>query len=145
MIRSSMVHNIFFDTGAFIALNDQSDQYHQVAKSFLSHLLNKETIHSFTSNLVIAESYTRILYKSTNQVAYEFLNILSDSKITILYSDKPCEESCYNFLKKFKGEKISYTDAVSFQLMKDNFIKDAFAFDWHFQLAGFNILPGTLK
>ena len=35
-----------------------------------------------------------------------------------------------------------FIDTGAFIAMKDKKIKDAFAFDRHFRMAGFNILPG---
>ena len=77
-------------------------------------------------------------------MAIKFLNIIQEGNINIIYSDRKTELHCIDsFLKKFKDEKISYTDAVSFQIMKDKNIKDAFAFDKHFRIIGFNLLPGA--
>jgi len=136
------VNKIFIDTGAFIALNDKADQYHYPAAQFFQKLLNKNYL-LFTSNLVIAETYTRILYHSKLQTAIDFLTIISQGGISIFYSDKSTETSCITYLKKYKDIKLSYTDAVSFQLMKDNTINDVFAFDWHFKAAGFNVFPNN--
>jgi len=142
MIRNYMVNKIFIDTGAFIAINDKADQYHTIAVEFLNELISKGNYHLSTSNFVVSETYTRILYRCNPATAIKFLDIINRINIKLIYSDKNTEESCVkDFLKKYKNEKISYVDAVSFQIMKDNNITDAFTFDKHFRIAGFNSLP----
>ncbi|OFX26587.1 MAG: hypothetical protein A2033_08835 [Bacteroidetes bacterium GWA2_31_9] len=138
-----MANKIFIDTGAFIALNDKSDQYHLKATAIFKKLLKDNSSVLFTSNLVISETYTRILYISKPEIAIKFLDIIKQISISILYSDHQIENKSIEFLKKYKNEKISYTDAVSFLLMKENKISKAFAFDRHFLLADYILLDET--
>ncbi len=140
MTKKFMQEKIFIDTGAFIALNDKSDQYHSDAISLAKFIVKNNTIKLFTSNLVVAETYTRILYVSKPEIAIKFLDIVMQTGIVLLYSDAKTEIKSKEYLVKFKNEKISYTDAVSFQLMKENVINKAFAYDHHFSLAGFTLL-----
>ena len=41
MTKNYIMNKLFIDTGAFIALNDKSDQYHQRAKDFFENTINK--------------------------------------------------------------------------------------------------------
>jgi hypothetical protein len=45
------------------------------------------------------------------------------------------------FFEKYSDQHLSFTDCVSFVLMKIKKIKRVFTFDHHFQLAGFQIYP----
>ena len=44
-------------------------------------------------------------------------------------------------LEKYADQKITFTDCVSFVLMKKEGIKRAFSFDFHFRLAGYEVVP----
>jgi len=46
-----------------------------------------------------------------------------------------------SFFEKYSDHRLSFTDCVSFVLMKSKNIKKVFTFDYHFQLAGFQICP----
>jgi predicted nucleic acid-binding protein len=45
-----------------------------------------------------------------------------------------------NWLARFADQKFSLTDAVSFEVMRRRSLRHAFAFDAHFQVAGFDFL-----
>ena len=45
--------------------------------------------------------------------------------------------------RRFADQKVSYTDCVSFVLMRRYAIVRAFAFDRHFIQAGFDLWPGA--
>lgn len=51
---------VFVDTGAFIALQNVSDQYHEVAKEYYSYLVKKK-IPLLTTNFILDEMYTWLL------------------------------------------------------------------------------------
>jgi len=136
-----MYEKVFIDTSAFIALNDKSDQYFQRASRYILSKINDISLTFFTSNLVIAETYTRLLYKTHFRAAQQFLETITDIDLDIIYSDNELEQSAKYFLIKYANLKLSYTDAVSFAAMKKNNILSAFSFDKHFEIAGFKLQP----
>ena len=136
-----MVKKIFIDASAFIALNDKSDQYFQRASKYLHTELNNLSIDFVTSNLVIAESYTRLLYKTHYHAAFQFLDAMEIIDTEIIYSNAEIELSAKHYLTKYFNLKLSYTDAVSFAIMTKFNILSAFSFDKHFEIAGFQLIP----
>jgi uncharacterized protein len=58
-------------------------------------------------------------------------------KDELFLKEKEAEET----LRKFADQDFSYTDAVSFAIMKEQSIKKAFSFDKHFQTMGFSRVP----
>ena len=44
MTKKYIMNKVFIDTGAFIALNDSSDQYYQPAIEFFANILNKKPV-----------------------------------------------------------------------------------------------------
>ncbi|MCK4828285.1 type II toxin-antitoxin system VapC family toxin [bacterium] len=132
---------IFVDTGAWFALTDKSDQYHNRAVEIYPKLLNSYR-HLTTTNLVIAESYILIRRSIGHRPGIAFLeNLGASPRVIKIYSDSVLEKAAEETLQKYQDQDFSYTDAVSFALMRQNSIKQAFSFDEHFFTAGFTLIP----
>ena len=132
---------IFVDTGAWFALTDKSDQYHNRAVEIYPKLLNSYR-HLTTTNLVIAESYILIRRTLGHRPGIVFLeNLGASPRVIKIYSDSILEKAAEDTLKKYQDQDFSYTDAVSFAVMKQYGIEQAFSFDVHFVIAGFTLIP----
>ncbi len=133
-------NTVFVDTGAWFALADKSDRFHHQSVSIYPILLKSRSL--ITTNLVIAETYNLIHRALGHRAAIVFLeNIAASPRIINVYSDRASEEAAQEILQKYDDQDFSYTDAVSFSIMKQYKISDAFSFDRHFSIAGFTILP----
>lgn len=133
--------SIFVDTGAWFALADKDDTHHKNAASVLPSLL-KTCKKLITSNLVIGETYILILKELGHDSAIDFLNRINGSpRILRIHSTADIEKEAEETLRKFADQDFSYTDAVSFAIMKQQNIKKAFSFDKHFQTMGFFRVP----
>lgn len=133
--------NIFVDTSAWVALADKDDVHHKKASSVYPSLLK---IHKslVTNNLVTAETYILILKELGHKAALNFLEgVKSSPRISKIYSNEETEADAEEILTKYEDQDFSYTDAVSFAIMKRFKIKKAFCFDKHFKTAGFETLP----
>jgi len=51
------------------------------------------------------------------------------------------EDRAESILLQYQDQNFSYTDAVSFVVMKQYEITEAFSFDKHFVTAGFTLIP----
>ena len=132
---------LFVDTGAWLALADKSDGHHKRAVEIYPELL-KDSHHLTTTNLVVAETYVLIRRLMGHQPAMTFLqNISASPRVVKINSDRTLEETAESILSQYKDQNFSYTDAVSFAVMKDYEIKQAFTFDQHFFTAGFIVVP----
>lgn len=58
-----------------------------------------------------------------------------------VFSTAIYEEEAYRLLKQYEDQSFSFVDAVNFAVMKQQNVQDAFAFDKHFQTAGFILVP----
>jgi uncharacterized protein len=135
------MENVFIDTGGWVALADEDDLHHKDASSFFPSLL-KTCKGLITSNLVVAESYILILKGLGHDAAVAFLDKINSSpKIIRIYSDSDLEKEAEEILKKYTDQDFSYTDAVSFAIMRIQKIKRAFSFDKHFQTMGLIRIP----
>ena len=134
-------NTLFVDTGAWYALADRSDQHHNEAVEVYPELLSSYPPLR-TTNLVIAETYILIRRGIGYQAAIAFLeNIASSPRIVRIYSDSLLEETAESILRQYQDQDFSYTDAVSFAVMKQYGITEAFSFDKHFVTAGFTLIP----
>lgn len=132
---------IFVDTGAWVALVDEDDSHHKEAVSIFPSLL-KTCKGLITSNLVVTESYFLILKGLGHSAAMNFLEGTGSSpRIVRIYSTSDIEVEAEKILRKYQDQDFSYTDAVSFAIMKMHGIKTSFSFDKHFKTMGFVRLP----
>ena len=98
-----------------------------------------------TTNLVIAESYISIRRASGHAPAMQFLRSTQGSgRLVKVRSGVELEGAAESILARYADQDFSYVDAVSFALMRQRGIAEAFAFDRHFLTAGFVLLPAPL-
>ena len=132
---------MFVDTSAWMALADKDDSHHKEAASSYPLLLKTQR-YLVTSNLVIAEAYIIILKELGHRPALDFLErIKASPRILKIYSNEEIEAEAEEILAKYSDQDFSYTDAVSFVIMKRQKIRKAFCFDKHFVTAGFTNIP----
>jgi len=132
---------IFIDTGAFIARYLSHDQYHTQATVAWERIRDRRET-CFTTNFVLNEVFTLLGRRAGNLFAAERAHIVYSSKvIKILRPDHNAELQAIEILQKFADQRISFTDCVSFAIMRQERIKRAFSFDRHFQQAGFTLAP----
>lgn len=133
--------DIFVDTGAWVALADADDAHHRKAAAVYPSLLSSSR-KLITTNLIIAETYILILKELGHTAAVTFLeNIKSSPRIERVHSSAAIETEAEELLVKYRDQDFSYTDAVSFIIMKKYRAKKAFTFDRHFIAAGFMTVP----
>ena len=131
---------IFIDTGAFVARYLEKDQFHNKAVNVWQSIV-KEGSGCTTSNFVLDETLTLIGRRAGNKFAAERGNNIYTSKlITILRPDLTDELKAMKTFVKFADQSVSFTDCVSFELMRRHKIKKVFTFDNHFEFAGFSIV-----
>lgn len=132
---------IFVDTSAWIAISDVHDKYHAAAKTAVQGLITGHR-RLVTSNLVVAECYILIQRTGSHVQAQRFLRSLRESpRLLKVYSDARLEAIAENLLESYTDQDFSYTDAVSFALMQEQDIQEAFTFDRHFATVGYSMLP----
>jgi predicted nucleic acid-binding protein len=138
-----MQREIFVDAGAWIALNDRSDQHHASAVKFYQSLL-QERRPLVTTNLVVTEAYITIRRAGGYEPALRFLvSLRQSSRLLRVYSDSRSEDAAEEILRRYADQVFSMVDAVSFAIMQQRGIIEAFGFDRHFVTAGFAIVPAA--
>jgi predicted nucleic acid-binding protein len=132
---------IFIDTGAFLGRYIARDQYHAVAVGCWEDLRDGGS-HCFTSNYVLDETFTLL----GRRAGYTFAaararKILASQNLTILRPVHEDEVHAVEFFEKFADQEVSFTDCVSFVLMRKKRLKRVFCFDEHFRRVGFEVWP----
>lgn len=138
-----MPRQIFVDAGAWIAVTVTGDSHHQSAVRYYEQLL-REGDSLVTTNLVVAEAYVGILRYGGHSRAMRFLGLLrQSSRLARVYSDASLESQAEDILARYSDQDFSLADAVSFAVMRQRSITEAFAFDRHFVTAGFLRRPDS--
>ena len=136
-----MTHEVLVDASAWIAINNTRDKYHAPATQLFQQFVTIRQV-MVTTNLVIAEAYASIRKMGGHVAALDFLEICRQTSfIRRVYSDAALELQAEAILRQFSDQDFSLADAVSFALMRQLGITEAFTFDHHFLTAGFAVVP----
>jgi predicted nucleic acid-binding protein len=133
---------IFIDTGAFIALTDADDDNHTAARNYYKDSVEKGT-KFITTNFVICETMNYFRAKISHNVSVIFRENLKKSGIIEIINVTPLlENTVFAIFKQYADKDFSFTDCTSFSMMRSLKLKEAFAFDKHFeQFEGIGRLP----
>ncbi len=133
---------IFIDTGAFVARLVARDQFHGEAVEAWD-LLRESELQCLTSSFVLDETFTLLARRTSYQFAAQRArNLLTSNELEILRPGPDDEIQALARFEKFADQRVSFTDCVSFELMKSRRVQRVFSFDRHFALAGFEMWPG---
>jgi predicted nucleic acid-binding protein len=132
---------IFIDTGAFLARYLRKDQHHRSALSAWERLGSKPE-NCATSNFVLDETFTLLSRWVNHEFAVQRAkNIYASQALTIFRPDREDEIKALRFFGKYADQQVSFTDCISFVLMKRERIDRVFSFDRHFEFVGFQTIP----
>lgn len=123
---------VFLDTGAFLALADEDDDYHTAAKPIYADLLLSKA-QLLTSNFVLSETYTLIRSKVNHQAAVEFMRGFDQTGIRVLRVGESIEKTAKAIFVRYHDKDFSFVDCTSFALIDHHRLDHAFAFDSHFR------------
>lgn len=127
----------FIDTGAFLGRYLPDDQHHKAAVA-LWEKIRATREPCVTSNFVLDETFTLLARRASYSFAAEKARLVySSPALKILRPDAPVEMMALELFEKFADQEISFTDCISFALMRETGVRQAFAFDAHFERAGF--------
>lgn len=133
---------IFVDTGAWIALSDKSDRFHDEAVDIYRSL--KSIKEKFvTTDYIIDETVTRLRYDISHAIALSFLELIDQSErlgiVTLIRIDSRLFRDAVSIFRKFDTTVLSFTDCASFAACHSHGMEKAFAFDNHFAMMGISL------
>jgi predicted nucleic acid-binding protein len=136
-----MSREVFVDTSAWIAISNVRDKYHPTARLTYNRLIGDQ-LTFVTTNLIIAETYIIIRRTGGYSQAMRYLKSLRGSpRLRRIWSDAGLESMAEAILEKHIDQDFSFTDAVSFVVMQEQEIEQAFTFDNHFAILGLQMIP----
>ena len=96
----------------------------------------------YTSNYVVDEVLTFLLYEAGPRVALEMLTLLRSSPtLRILRVTEEVEAEADRHFRRFAPSRVSYTDCTTKALMDRESIRAAFSFDRDLQILGAERIP----
>jgi uncharacterized protein len=135
-----MASELFVDASAWIALTETDDKHHKEAqKAFTRAVQDYDKL--VTTNLVVAETHAILRRDLGHSSSMQFLDGTRKSlRLNYVYANEELEGKAVEILRKYRDHAFSYTDAVSFAVMKQGGITDVFAYDEHFRVMGFRVV-----
>jgi predicted nucleic acid-binding protein len=131
---------VFVDTGAWLALHDKHDQFHQQAIE-AKNRIEKNKIELVTSDFIFDESVTFIRYRVSHTAAVLFgSSLLRSSIVSMVSIDRDLLHQAFEIFRKYHDQDFSLTDCTSFAVMKRLKITSSFGYDSHFSQMGFALL-----
>lgn len=134
----NLSHTLFIDSGAWYALFDRDDQYHERSVNTFLRLKN-QSIRLVTSDYVFDETLTLLRYRGSYSVARQFGEHFRKSNVVCEEITREIRDSAWQIFLDYDDQNFSFTDCTSFALMRLQNIQDAFTFDMHFNILGFTI------
>ena len=132
-----MPREVFVDTSGFFALLDARDSHHEAAIALQEKLIGAK--RSFiTSDYVIDETVTILLVRHSLAAASDFLHSIEQtSALRIEWVGQERFRAATTYFRSHSDKTWSFTDCVSFTIMRELRVRDAFTSDHHFRQAKF--------
>ena len=129
------MNTVFGDTSAFLALLNAADENHDGAKQAFATLRSRKASIISTS-YVLVETYAllgrRLGLEAVKRFRTDFAALLE-----VMWVDEVLHNAGLDLLLDRKKRQLSLVDAVSFTMMRQADVSEAFAFDPHFVQEGF--------
>ncbi len=133
-----MAHEVFLDTSAFYALLARNDDAHAPMGRHMARAARLR--HQFvTTDYVLDETATLLKARGYAHLAAAFLaNILASQSCRIVWMDSDLFSTAAAFFSKHADQAWSFTDCVSFVVMRQLKLHAVLTKDQHFRAAGFD-------
>lgn len=129
------------DTGALLALASSRDQYHQRASRLLERLQAAGT-RLVGHTLVLGELHGHLIRRLEPADARRLVvGVMRDPVFEwVDASTELVSRGFTGWIERFADQRFSLTDAVTFEIMREERLSHAFAYDQDFVTAGFMLL-----
>ncbi len=135
---------LFVDTGPLVARTYRPDPRHRESVETFRRISERTVPYRllFTSNYVVDETLTRLLYEAGHPASVQGLRLLRGSTVLrIVRVTEDDERRADEVFAKYADQRISYTDCTSKVVMERLGIDTAFSFDRDFETMGFTRIP----
>jgi hypothetical protein len=134
-------HKVFVDTSAWIALINSGDTLATQAKQILLRL-NQQQMILVTTEFVLLEVADALCKTNLRQKTYAYINGIKQATdvIKIIPVEQSLLDRGWAIYHQYSDKDWGLTDCISFVLMRQEGITEAFTSDRHFEQAGFTKL-----
>jgi uncharacterized protein len=134
------VADVLVDSAGFLALWDARDEHHRAAVALQQDLARKSR-RFLTTEYIVDETVTLLLIRHSHAAAVDFLETIEKSEsLRLEWIDPPRFHTASVWFRRHSDKDWSFTDCVSFTVMRELRLRDAFTTDHHFRQAGFTPL-----
>ena len=134
-----MASDTLFDTSGFFALIDKRDPMHTKAVRWVEK--QRKRIRPVNTEWVIGETCTLLVARKRSHLVARFLDYIDDSAALVLVNpDEMLLHAAKAMIRQQAEQGYSFVDCISFCLMKERGIRNAFTTDTHYRKAGFSAL-----
>lgn len=131
----------FLDSGFLIALESSGDQNHRTAADYWSSHRGHPAVF-VTTSFVLDEVLTWFNNRGHHAKAVQVGEwILQSRLVELVQIDEALLQEAWAYFRRHADKRYSFTDCVSFIVMRQRGISTALSFDHHFEQAGFQIAP----
>jgi hypothetical protein len=135
---------VFVDTGAWIALAIEKDHLHARAAAFAVDLA-RNRVPLITTNYVLSETYTRILYEVGHAQAMAFDGklgeLLESRRLKVVWVSPEIHAQALAIFRKYEDQTFSITDCATFVITRKQGLPEVFGFDQSFATMGMILRP----
>ena len=132
-----MANEILFDTSGFFALIDERDRMHAKAVAWIEAQWKK--IRPVSTEWVVGETCTLLVARKRPYLVTRFLDYVESSAALLLVNpDDMLLRAAKAMIRQQAEQGYSFVDCVSFCLMKERSIHNAFTTDSHYRKAGYS-------
>jgi uncharacterized protein len=131
---------LFIDSGGFYALVSAQSTVHADAVAIMEESRRAKR-RAVTTDYDLDETATLLRARGLTKLLKELLRLTEASQaLSIQWMTPDCFAAARKFMLKHLDQEFSFTDCVSFVVMKELRLLGALATDKHFRIAGFNPL-----
>ena len=132
----------FLDTSGWLAALSSKEAKHRPALAAYRTWIEGGA-QLVTTNLVVAEMQILLMRFRGADEGLRFLDsVHQDPTHEVVFVDRDLERGAVDgWLRRFRDQRLSLADAVSFEVMRSRRIRQALALDARFEVAGFEIVP----
>ena len=135
-----MAPEIFVDTSGFYAMLVKDDAAHEKAADYVRNAAGNSRF--LTTDYVLDETATLLKARRHIDVLKPFFAVVLNSMACrVVWMHPDLFSTAHAYFLKHSDQDYSFTDCVSFLVMREQRIKVALTKDAHFRQAGFEVLP----
>lgn len=133
---------LFLDTSGWLAALSPRESRHDAALAVYRAGIQRGD-RLVTTNLVLAEMQILVSRARDAGEALRFLDaVYADPSHEVVHVSRELERAAIDrWLRRFADQRLSLADATSFEVMREQRIRQVLTLDAHFALAGFHPLP----